>query len=50
MDFEFNPTKSAANLEKHGIDFIGAQALGRIATDSRFRPARSTSLGPRSLG
>lgn len=27
MDFEFDPAKSAANLEKHGIDFIRAQAL-----------------------
>jgi uncharacterized DUF497 family protein len=27
MDFEFDPAKSAANLAKHGIDFIGAQAL-----------------------
>ena len=27
MDFEFEPVKSAANLKKHGIDFIGAQAL-----------------------
>lgn len=27
MDFEFDPAKSAANLEKHGIDFVGAQAL-----------------------
>jgi uncharacterized DUF497 family protein len=27
MDFECDPAKSAANLEKHGIDFIGAQAL-----------------------
>ena len=27
MDFEFGPAKSAANLKKHGIDFIGAQAL-----------------------
>lgn len=27
MDFEFDPAKSAANLRKHGIDFIGAQAL-----------------------
>jgi uncharacterized DUF497 family protein len=25
--FEFDAAKSAANLEKHGIDFIGAQAL-----------------------
>ena len=27
MDFEFDSAKSAANLKKHGIDFIGAQAL-----------------------
>ena len=27
MDFEFDAAKSAANLEKHGIDFVGAQAL-----------------------
>lgn len=27
MDFEFDPAKSAANLQKHGIDFVGAQAL-----------------------
>ena len=27
MDFEFDPAKSAANLKKHGVDFIGAQAL-----------------------
>jgi uncharacterized protein len=27
MGFEFDPAKSAANLEKHGIDFIGTQAL-----------------------
>ena len=27
MKFEFDPRKSAANKKKHGIDFIGAQAL-----------------------
>lgn len=27
MDFEFDPAKSAANLSKHGLDFIAAQAL-----------------------
>ena len=27
MDFEFDPAKSAANLEKHGIDFTQVQAL-----------------------
>jgi uncharacterized DUF497 family protein len=27
MDFAFDPLKSAANLAKHGIDFLDAQAL-----------------------
>ncbi len=27
MEFEFDPGKSAANQEKHGIDFVGAQVL-----------------------
>ena len=27
MDFEFDPNKSAANKDKHGIDFNEAQAL-----------------------
>jgi uncharacterized DUF497 family protein len=27
MDFEYDERKSFANLEKHGIDFIDAQAL-----------------------
>jgi uncharacterized protein len=27
MNFEFDPNKSAANMQKHGIDFVGAQAL-----------------------
>lgn len=27
MSFEFDSAKSTANLEKHGIDFIDAQAL-----------------------
>lgn len=27
MEFEFDPAKSAANKEKHGIDFVEAQAL-----------------------
>jgi uncharacterized DUF497 family protein len=27
MEFEFDPTKSGKNHEKHGIDFIAAQAL-----------------------
>jgi hypothetical protein len=27
MEFEFDPVKSAANREKHGVDFIQAQEL-----------------------
>ena len=27
MEFEFDPTKSAVNQEKHGIDFVQAQEL-----------------------
>ncbi len=27
MNFEFDPEKSAANKQKHGIDFIESQAL-----------------------
>lgn len=27
MEFEFEPSKSAANRRKHGIDFVEAQAL-----------------------
>ena len=27
MEFEYDPAKSAANLRKHGIDFIAAQIL-----------------------
>ena len=40
MDFEFDPAKSAANLEKHGIDFIDARALWSDA-DRLEIPARS---------
>ena len=40
MDFDFDPAKSAANLEKHGIDFIGAQALW-TDPDRLEIPARS---------
>ena len=27
MEFEFDPAKSAQNKDKHGIDFVQAQAL-----------------------
>ncbi len=40
MDFEFDPAKSAVHLEKHGIDFTGAQALWRDP-DRLEIPARS---------
>jgi uncharacterized DUF497 family protein len=36
MEFEFDDKKSAANLSKHGIDFVSAQILwtdpGRLET------------------
>ncbi len=48
MKFEFDPAKSASNKEKHGIDFVDAQALwlddgievvlskAQITTEARF--------------
>ncbi len=46
MQFEFDPSKSAANKAKHGIDFVEAQALwndvnrieglGRTVNEPRF--------------
>jgi uncharacterized DUF497 family protein len=41
MDFEFDQAKSAANLKKHGIDFVAAQALWSDP-DRLEIPARST--------
>ena len=40
MGFEFDSAKSAANLEKHGIDFLDAQALWNDP-DRLEVPARS---------
>ena len=40
MEFEFDPTKSAANRDKHGIDFIDGQALWKDP-DRLEIPARS---------
>ena len=40
MDFEFDPDKSATNLEKHGIDFVEAQALWDDS-DRLLVPART---------
>jgi uncharacterized DUF497 family protein len=40
MGFEFDPAKSAANLRKHGIDFVAAQSLWQDP-DRLEIPARS---------
>ncbi|WP_037189449.1 BrnT family toxin [Pseudorhizobium pelagicum] len=39
MEFEFDPAKSASNKDKHGIDFVEAQALWRDIHSITF-PAR----------
>jgi uncharacterized DUF497 family protein len=41
MDFEFDPAKSAANLKKHGVDFVTPQALWSHP-DRLEIPARSS--------
>lgn len=41
MEFEFDPAKSAANLEKHGIDFTQAQQLWQDVARVEI-PARTT--------
>ncbi|MFN5997665.1 MAG: BrnT family toxin [Paracoccaceae bacterium] len=47
MEFEFDPAKSAANKDKHGIDFVEAQALW---LDGGLADAPVTSEGePRFL-
>lgn len=40
MDFEFDPAKSASNKDKHGLDFIEAQALW-VDEDRVDSPARA---------
>jgi uncharacterized DUF497 family protein len=40
MEFAFDPAKSAANLRKHGLDFVEAQALWKDP-DRLEIPARS---------
>jgi len=42
MDFEFDPSKSDANLLKHGLDFLAAQALWRDPALLEI-PARTSS-------
>jgi uncharacterized protein len=41
MEFAFDPAKSKANLRKHGIDFLAAQALRRDPALLEI-PARTT--------
>lgn len=41
MEFEFDPAKSAANLEKHGIDFDAVQAIWQDVMRVEV-PARTT--------
>ena len=38
-EFEFDPRKSASNLEKHGMDFVTAQLLWEDP-DAKFGPAQ----------
>ncbi|MBM4045702.1 MAG: hypothetical protein FJ279_11350 [Planctomycetes bacterium] len=40
MEFEFDPKKSESNKQKHGIDFLEAQALWQD-TDRIEVPART---------
>ena len=47
MEFEFDPAKSQANLAKHGIDFMDAQALW--SDESRLEIPARTLDEPRSL-
>lgn len=47
MQFEYDPDKSAANFEKHGIDFVKAQQLWN---DDRLLEVPATSTDkPRFL-
>ncbi len=41
MEFEFDPAKSASNLEKHGIDFDAVQAIWQDLMRAEI-PARTT--------
>lgn len=40
MKFEFDPAKSLANREKHGIDFVEAQMLWLDVKRSEFEAQR----------
>jgi uncharacterized DUF497 family protein len=47
LDFEFDEQKSKANAEKHGIDFVAAQALW--LDDMRIEIPARTEDEPRYL-
>jgi uncharacterized protein len=47
MDFEFDTSKSKANLEKHGIDFVEAQQLWEYK--DRLEIEARTEDEPRSV-
>ncbi|MEO0533740.1 MAG: BrnT family toxin [Cyanobacteria bacterium P01_A01_bin.123] len=47
MEFEFDDQKSQSNKVKHGIDFIGAQALWE--NEDRLEVPARTSDEPRSV-
>lgn len=47
MEFEYDETKSRANLAKHGIDFAAIQALW--SDSERIEVAARTEGEPRSL-
>ena len=38
VEFEFDPTKSVVNQEKHGIDFVRAQELAGFRARRSARP------------
>ena len=48
MDFEFDPAKSKANMQKHGIDFEQAQALWRD-TDGLEIPSKHPDEPPETV-
>ena len=47
MPFEFDPDKSGANKEKHGIDFVEAQALW--SDPDRLEVPGRSDVEPRSI-
>jgi uncharacterized DUF497 family protein len=50
MEFEFDPEKSAANRQEHGIDFEDAQVLWSDPDAVEIRPEPETSRGCSSSG